>query len=79
MIRVRDSGCGIVAEERDHIFERYYRGKAAKANAISGIGLGLSICRMIMQAQQGEIGLEHSSPEGSTFYLIFPLYWMEDE
>ncbi|WP_020620475.1 sensor histidine kinase [Paenibacillus daejeonensis] len=79
LIRVRDSGCGIAVEEQDHIFERYYRGKAAKANAISGIGLGLSICRMIMQAQQGEIGLEHSSSEGSTFYLIFPLYWMEDE
>lgn len=79
LIRVMDSGCGIAPEEHHHIFERYYRGKAAKANAISGIGLGLSICREIMTAQQGDIGLEHSSPQGSTFYLRFPLYWMEDE
>ncbi|MFS0724629.1 ATP-binding protein [Paenibacillus sp. 1P07SE] len=79
LIRVIDSGCGISAEDQPHIFERYYRGKAAKANAISGIGLGLSICREIMEAQQGEIGLECSSPQGSTFYLRFPLYWMEEE
>ncbi|REK77743.1 sensor histidine kinase [Paenibacillus paeoniae] len=79
LVRVSDQGSGIAEEDQPHVFERYYRGKTAKANAISGIGLGLSICREIMAAQQGEIWLEHSSAAGSTFQLRFPLCWANDE
>ncbi|RJX37916.1 hypothetical protein D3P09_17680 [Paenibacillus pinisoli] len=79
LIRVIDQGSGIAKEDQPHVFERYYRGKTAKANAISGIGLGLSICREIMAAQKGEIRLEHSSATGSIFQLRFPLCWANDE
>lgn len=72
-IRIIDSGYGIEEGERESIFERYYRGKGAKTGAITGTGLGLPICREIMNAHGGEVGLERSSTQGSTFYIRFPL------
>lgn len=75
-IRIIDSGCGIEEAEREHIFERYYRGQAAKTGAVTGTGLGLPICREIMNAHRGEIGLERSSALGSTFYIRFPLRYV---
>lgn len=72
-IRFIDNGCGISEEEQDHIFERYYRGLAAKSGAVIGTGLGLPICHEIMKAHYGEIGLERSTSEGSIFYIRFPL------
>ncbi|QJD84992.1 sensor histidine kinase [Cohnella herbarum] len=76
-IRFVDSGCGIEASEREHIFERYYRGQAAKTGTVMGTGLGLPICREIMNAHNGEIGLERSSAQGSTFYIRFPLRYAQ--
>ncbi|MFB9279031.1 sensor histidine kinase [Cohnella cellulosilytica] len=73
VIRISDSGGGIGKEEREHIFERYYRGRSAKTGEAAGTGLGLTICREIMSAHDGEIGLESSSERGSTFYIWFPL------
>lgn len=80
VIRFRDHGCGIHPEERDRIFERYYRGRAAKEGAVAGTGLGLPICQEIMHAHDGEIGLEGSSADGSVFYMMLPvrLYRMEE-
>jgi len=72
-VRISDSGRGIGREEQEHIFERYYRGRAAKTSEVTGTGLGLTICREIMNAHGGEIGLESSSDRGSTFYIRFPL------
>ncbi|MEK0315049.1 sensor histidine kinase [Cohnella sp. 56] len=74
-IRIIDSGYGIEEGERESIFERYYRGKGAKTGAITGTGLGLPICREIMNAHGGEVGLERSSTQGSTFYIRFPLHY----
>lgn len=82
VIRISDSGCGIGREEQEHIFERYYRGLSAKTSEAAGTGLGLTICREIMSAHRGEIGLESSSDCGSTFYICFPLRltdWPEQE
>lgn len=75
-IRFMDSGCGITEEEQEHIFERYYRGAAAKSGAATGTGLGLPICREIMKAHLGGIGLERSTSEGSVFYIRFPLNYI---
>lgn len=73
VIRIIDSGPGIPPEEQDSIFERFYRGRAAKAAEVAGTGLGLPICREIMDAHGGSIGLERSDEGGSTFVLRFPL------
>ncbi|WP_162309257.1 sensor histidine kinase [Cohnella abietis] len=77
IIRISDSGHGIIKEEQEHIFERYYRGQAAKTSEVTGTGLGLTICREIMSAHLGEIGLESSSDFGSTFYICFPLRFVD--
>jgi signal transduction histidine kinase len=73
VIRFMDSGCGISEQEQQHIFERYYRGQAAKSGSVMGTGLGLPICHEIMKAHHGEVGLECSTSEGSMFYIRFPL------
>jgi len=70
-IAVADSGPGIPAEELPHIFERFYRGKAAGRRG--GMGLGLSIARWIAEEHGGQITAESREGEGSTFTLWLPL------
>jgi len=60
-IKVRDQGPGFLPADRDTAFERYNRG--ALAHAQEGLGLGLSICQMIVKAHGGDISL-HNRPEG---------------
>ena len=64
-LRVRDDGPGIPAEDRARIFEALYTTKA------KGSGLGLGLCRRIMEAHGGAIGVE-ASPAGASFLLTFP-------
>ena len=55
---IRDSGPGISAKDRPHIFERFYRGEVAKDYTIPGTGLGLSICQEIVNKLGGHITVE---------------------
>jgi signal transduction histidine kinase len=55
VIGVRDSGVGIAAEHLPHIFERFYRSDPARARATGGTGIGLTICRALVQAHGGTI------------------------
>jgi signal transduction histidine kinase len=71
LVRVRDNGVGIAASEREKIFDDFYRSGIAKASGERGSGLGLSICRKIMEAHGGAIRVAASSPEGTTFELRF--------
>lgn len=70
-IRIRDTGCGIPAEEIKDVFEPFYRG-AEKKSLVHGLGLGLPFSRMIARSLGGELVLETSSPSGTTFALILP-------
>ena len=71
VIEVTDTGTGIPAEERDRIFERFYRG----SNAIQkeGFGLGLSIARRMVELMDGEIGVRSEVDRGSTFWFSLPI------
>ena len=69
-IRVRDNGVGIEAKERERVFTEFHRARAAGRG---GFGLGLAICRRIMQLHGGRIRIADSGPEGSTFELTFPV------
>lgn len=71
-VRVQDSGPGIPDEERDHIFDRAYRGEHARTNAIPGAGLGLAIARGIIDAFQGSISLEPHDGPGAVFRFDLP-------
>jgi two-component system, OmpR family, sensor histidine kinase KdpD len=63
-VAISDSGPGIAPAERERVFERFYRGVAAKQND-GGTGLGLTICRAVVSAHGGRIGI-FAEPGGGT-------------
>lgn len=68
---VRDSGCGIPQREQEHIFDRLYQVKTGDATA-GGIGLGLYLCRELVQLHGGSIWVESQPGKGSTFRFVIP-------
>lgn len=66
-IAVTDTGTGIAPEEVSRIFERFYRGSGSLEQ--EGFGLGLSIARRMVDVMGGELGVESSEGEGSTFWV----------
>ncbi|MEB3100057.1 HAMP domain-containing sensor histidine kinase [Ferviditalea candida] len=67
-IDIKDNGPGIAAEEKDIIFERFYRGQNKK-NKVRGLGLGLPFSKVIAKSLGGDVYLAESSSGGSTFTL----------
>ncbi len=73
VISVADTGLGILPEEKEKIFERFYRAKAHSRGGIRGTGLGLTIARDIVVGHGGRIWVESEPGKGSTFYFTLPL------
>ncbi len=73
-LEVEDTGPGIPPEEKDRIFERFYRGSAARNSGRHGTGLGLSIAQQIIRRHQGEITLSSPGPsgQGAAFTALLP-------
>ena len=71
-IVIKDNGIGIAADEMPYIFEPFYRIEKSRSKYIKGYGLGLNLCKMIMEAQQGKIKVESSEGIGTTVELLFP-------
>jgi signal transduction histidine kinase len=70
---VRDEGIGVPREEHGRVFERFHRVDTRLSRATQGVGLGLYICRVIVEAHGGRIWVESSGPgQGSTFYIRLP-------
>jgi signal transduction histidine kinase len=67
-ISVKDNGPGIDPDHLDHIFNRFYR-VPNNTSSVRGTGLGLFICRRIIDAHNGEIYAESTPGEGSTFFI----------
>lgn len=72
-IIVRDTGIGIPAEHLPHIFDFFYRADSARSINSGGVGLGLSIARLIIEAHGGEIEVQSISNEGSSVTISLPL------
>jgi signal transduction histidine kinase len=72
-IRVRDHGLGIPREQRDKIFERFYRASDPKQRAIPGLGMGLYIVAEIVKRHEGTISVDSAVGKGSTFTVTLPL------
>lgn len=73
LIKVHDSGQGIAQEELEHIFDTFYRAPDAQTSKQSGWGLGLAICKDIVERHNGRIWCESQVGAGSTFFVELPL------
>jgi heavy metal sensor kinase len=73
VIEVRDTGPGIPAAHRDHIFDRFYRVDAGRSREEGGIGLGLAIARWAIEANGGHIELASDGERGSLFRVLLPI------
>jgi two-component system sensor histidine kinase KdpD len=69
---VSDSGVGLTADQAAHVFERFYRGEGALARATRGVGLGLFICKSLVEAHGGRIWVESRPGQGTTFSFSLP-------
>jgi signal transduction histidine kinase len=69
---VSDAGMGISLRDQEHIFDRFQRVGDPLAQATPGAGLGLYICRAIIEAHGGRIWVESSLRQGSTFSFSLP-------
>jgi two-component system, OmpR family, sensor kinase len=72
VIEVADSGPGLTPDERDRIFERFYRADTSRARASGGVGLGLSIVAAVARAHGGSVGAR-SDVKGATFRIELPV------
>ena len=73
-IVVSDTGIGIAKEDQERIFGRFFRVDKARSGEQGGSGLGLSICKWIVEAHQGEISVESELGKGSRFIVRLPIH-----
>jgi len=66
-VTVRDSGTGVAPEDRARLFDSFYSTKA------NGMGMGLSICRSIVEAHRGTLSLRTAKPRGAVFQFTIPV------
>lgn len=71
MVHVKDTGIGITESELPRVFERFWRSEKGKGQAV-GTGLGLYLCKQIIDAHQGDIIVESVQGEGTTFTIVLP-------
>jgi signal transduction histidine kinase len=72
VLEVEDTGIGVAADEQEHLFERFFRTRAANEKAIQGTGLGLSICQAIARAHGGLIEVSSEEHVGTIFRVALP-------
>ena len=70
---VEDFGKGIIPEEQDKVFGRFYRISGKNMNTFPGLGLGLFISKEIIENQDGKIGVTSEKDKGSVFYFELPI------
>ena len=72
-IRVQDGGIGIPLHQQARIFGRFMRADNVRAAGISGTGLGLYLCRALVEQHAGRLWFESEEGEGTTFFVTIPL------
>jgi two-component system sensor histidine kinase BaeS len=71
-VAVTDTGIGIAPHELPYLFQQFYRGDEKRTPEKQGMGLGLTICREIIEAHGGQIWVESTSGQGARFSFILP-------
>ncbi len=72
ILSIQDNGIGIPQEQQVYIFGRFARAENARMHGIKGTGLGLYLCRELIEQQSGRIWFESVEGQGTTFYLSLP-------
>lgn len=72
IISVKDTGIGIPAEDIPHLFQKFYRVDGSDTREIGGTGLGLYLCRRLVESMNGRIWVESIHKQGSTFFVAVP-------
>ncbi len=78
-LRIKDHGIGIPAQQQSRIFHRFTRAENAEASGIGGTGLGLYLCRELIERHGGHIWFESIEGQGSTFFVELPLHLEQTE
>lgn len=73
VVEVSDTGAGIPPEALPHVFDRFYRADPSRSRATGGSGLGLAIARQLVRAHGGDIAVESTPRDGTTFRFWLPL------
>lgn len=73
VIGVNDQGIGISPEDQSRLFQSFERIQAYRNSSIPGLGLGLTVCRILVNAHGGKIWVESEPGKGSTFFFTVPL------
>ncbi len=73
VFRVTDSGSGIPENELPYVFDRFYRGRNAKSDQTHGVGVGLCMCKNIIEAHGGNIGIKNNPEGGVTAWFALPV------
>src|SRR5579864_791795 len=71
-ISVSDQGVGVTPEQAERLFERFYRADSSLRRTTRGVGLGLFICRSLVEAHGGRIWVDSKPGRGSTFWFTLP-------
>jgi signal transduction histidine kinase len=74
LLRVSDTGVGIEAEQMQNIFERYSKKQKSGAGQDTGTGLGLYICKYIVEGHGGKIWIESKEGQGTSAFFTLPVY-----
>lgn len=69
---ISDNGNGVADEDKDKLFQMFYTAENQKGDGRRGLGLGLALCKSIINAHGGEIGVRDNVPRGSVFYFSLP-------
>ena len=72
-VSVKDNGRGVPDQEKDFLFDRFYRTADARATDEKGSGLGIAIVKNLVNNLNGEVGIKNTYPNGSIFWFTLPL------
>jgi len=75
LLEVKDSAPIIKKDDRNRIFDAYYRGgNTEEQQRVSGLGLGLAISKSLVELQKGKIGVTTEEGRGNTFFFTIPIW-----
>jgi len=72
-VMVKDTGVGIAPEHLDGVFDKFYQVGSQNTGRLRSTGLGLTFCKLAIEAHEGQIGVQATLGEGSTFWFTLPL------